>query len=127
MLWFSAPTRLTQTLGKGLRIKKYHEAMDLASAEAISRPFWEYSYTENVHVNIGGHPVLMMTSMNTRKNDWGHQKLLPLSTQVPCMHRVSILSSYRDFKETMSKVKLIGWNVSTRTTGFWRQEEVADQ
>ena len=39
MLWFSAPTRLNQTLGKDLRIIKYHEAVDMAIAEAISKPF----------------------------------------------------------------------------------------
>ena len=33
----------------------------------------------------------------------------------------------KDFEEIMSKVKQVGWNESTRTTGFWRQDEDADQ
>ena len=32
----------------------------------------------------------------------------------------------KDFEDIVSKVKQIGWNGSTRTTGFWRQEEDAD-
>ena len=39
MLWFSAPTKLNRTLGRDLVTKKYHEAVDRAVAEAISRPF----------------------------------------------------------------------------------------
>ena len=37
------------------------------------------------------------------------------------------LNSDKDFEEIVSKVKQIGWNESTRTTGFRRQEEDADQ
>ena len=40
MLWFSAPTRLHQTLeNQGINIAKYHEAVNMAIAYAISRPF----------------------------------------------------------------------------------------
>ena len=39
MIWFSAPTRLNPTLGKDQKTQKYHEAVDKAIAEAISRPF----------------------------------------------------------------------------------------
>ena len=38
MLWFSAPTRLNQTLGRNSKKQKYHEVVDLAITEAISRP-----------------------------------------------------------------------------------------
>ena len=38
-----------------------------------------------------------------------------------------ILNLDKYFERMMSKVKQIGWNESTRTTGFWRQEEDADQ
>ena len=33
----------------------------------------------------------------------------------------------KGFEEIMSKVKQVGWNESTRTTGFWTQDEDADQ
>ena len=33
----------------------------------------------------------------------------------------------KDFEQIASKVKQVGWNESTRTTGFWRQDEDADQ
>ena len=40
MLWFSAPTRLNQTLdNQGIKIAKYHEAVNMAIAYAISKPF----------------------------------------------------------------------------------------
>ena len=37
------------------------------------------------------------------------------------------LNLEKDFEDIMSKVKQIGWNESTRTAGFWRQQEDADQ
>ena len=40
MLWFSAPTRLNGTLERQeFNIAKYHEAVNMATADAISRPF----------------------------------------------------------------------------------------
>ena len=33
----------------------------------------------------------------------------------------------RDFEDIKGKVKQVGWIESTRTTGFWRQEEDAEQ
>ena len=33
----------------------------------------------------------------------------------------------RDFEDIIGKVKQVGLNESTRTTGFWRQEEDAEQ
>ena len=33
----------------------------------------------------------------------------------------------KDFEEIVSEVNQIGWNETTRTTGFWRQDEDADQ
>ena len=33
----------------------------------------------------------------------------------------------KDFEEIMSEVKQAGWNESTKTTGFWRQDEDEDQ
>ena len=42
MLWFLAPTRLNQTLeSQGIKIAKYHEAVNMGVAYAISRPFGE--------------------------------------------------------------------------------------
>ena len=39
MLWFSAPTRLNQTLeDEETKIARYHEVVDMAIAEAISVP-----------------------------------------------------------------------------------------
>ena len=39
MLWFSAPTRLNQTLeDEEINIAKYHEVVDMAIAEATSIP-----------------------------------------------------------------------------------------
>ena len=40
MLWFSAPTHLNQTLeNQGIETAKNHEAVNMAIAYAISRPF----------------------------------------------------------------------------------------
>ena len=40
ILWFSAPTRLYGTLGtQGMKVAKYHEAVNMAIAYATSRPF----------------------------------------------------------------------------------------
>ena len=39
LMWFSAPTRLNKILEQDLKIKKYHEVVDKAIAEAILRPF----------------------------------------------------------------------------------------
>ena len=40
VLWFSAPTRLNQTLeGEEINIAKFHEVVDMAIAYAISMPF----------------------------------------------------------------------------------------
>ena len=40
MPWVSAPTRLRQTLeNQGIELAKYHEAVNMAIAYAISRPF----------------------------------------------------------------------------------------
>ena len=39
MLWFSAPSRLNQTPGKNVETTKYHNAVNMAIAYAISRPF----------------------------------------------------------------------------------------
>ena len=40
MLWFSAPTRLNQTWeNRGVNIAKYHEAVNMAIAYAVSKPF----------------------------------------------------------------------------------------
>ena len=33
----------------------------------------------------------------------------------------------KDFDDMIGKVKQIGWNESTKTMGFWRPEEDADQ
>ena len=33
----------------------------------------------------------------------------------------------KDFEEIVSKVNQIGWDESTRTKGFWRQDEDEDQ
>ena len=53
-LWFSAPTRLNQALGRDLKIKRYDEAVDKENAEAISGPFFVFSHPVNVHVGLGG-------------------------------------------------------------------------
>ena len=39
LLWFSAPTRLKNILGREQKIKKYHEVVNRAVTYAISRPF----------------------------------------------------------------------------------------
>ena len=40
MLWFSAPTKLNQTLERqDLKIEKYHKAVNMTITDAISRPF----------------------------------------------------------------------------------------
>ena len=40
MLWFSAPSRLNQTLeNQGIKIENYHEAVNMGIAYAISWPF----------------------------------------------------------------------------------------
>ena len=60
-LWFSAPTRLHRRLGWDLKTKEYNEAVDRAIAEAISGPFWVYTYSENVYVGIGGFGFVQNT------------------------------------------------------------------
>ena len=35
---------------------------------------------------------------------------------------IKTLNLDKDFEEMMKKVKQAGWDVSTRTTGFWTQE-----
>ena len=47
MLWFSAPTRLNETLEriKSLKILKYHEAVNMANIEAIFRDLLEVKRT----------------------------------------------------------------------------------
>ena len=55
MQWFSAPTLLNQTIGnQGIKIEKYHEAVNIAIPYAISRPFWRCAHTEVVHVDNRG-------------------------------------------------------------------------
>ena len=54
MLWFSAPTRLSQTMGDDeIKIAKYHEVVDMAITETITLPFGD-THATNVHVEIGG-------------------------------------------------------------------------
>ena len=38
LLWFSAPTRLNKILGLELKVKRYHEVVNIAIMDAIVRP-----------------------------------------------------------------------------------------
>ena len=62
LLWFSAPTRWNKILGHDLKITKYHEVVNMAIMDAISRPFGG-EHTEIVHVGICGQSA----KQNTQK------------------------------------------------------------
>ena len=39
LLWFSAPTDLNRILGSELKIRKYHDVVNIAIMDAIAKPF----------------------------------------------------------------------------------------
>ena len=48
-------TRLNQTMeGEEIKIVKCHEIVNMAIAEAISKPFWQLAHTAKVHVDSSG-------------------------------------------------------------------------
>ena len=57
----------------------------------------------------------------------GRPQLIMTKWQMMQSRDTKNLNLDKDFEDIMSKVKQIGWNESTRTKGFWRQEEDADQ
>ena len=69
LLWFSAPTRKNIILGLDLKIKKYHEAVNIAIKDAVVRPFGG-AHTEVVHVDIGGKGLTQYTQEVWSKQGW---------------------------------------------------------
>ena len=63
MLWFSAPTRLNQTLGRDLKTQKVPRSREQGNCRSDLWTLRVYAHTENVHVGIGGHGL----AQNTQK------------------------------------------------------------
>ena len=74
----------------------------------LDRALWE---SIGVFEKEIGRPQLIMTKM------W----------QMMQSRDTKNLNLDKDFEEIKSEVKQVGWNESTRTTGFWRQDEDAHQ
>ena len=52
MLWFSAPTRLNQTLeGEDINIVKYHEVVNMGDRRSDLYALRRFTHTANVHVD----------------------------------------------------------------------------
>ena len=73
MPWFSAPTRLNQTLeGEEIKLAKYHEVVIMAIAEAISDSPWRFTHTAYVHFDNSGCSLAKNTKwVNKEMKGWG--------------------------------------------------------